>query len=385
VKATSGSVNGSASVTITGTLPSGWTGSDIGSVGVPGGTSYNSGTYTVNGSGTDIGGTADAFQFGSQTLTGDGEIRARVTSQTNTNAWAKAGVMIRNDSTAGSVNALVALTPGHGFTFQSRAALSGTTTLSGTTPSNTAPNNWVRLTRSGTLITAYVSSSGTSWTQMGTANLTFSGTVSAGLALTSDSNSVIGTATFDNAGVTPFPSPWQSVDIGSPGLQGSADYYNGAYTLKGAGTVGSTADKFHYVYQSLTGSGTLSARISTLQGTGTNSRVGVMIRNALTTNSQYAFMAVSGTGAFESQYRSSTGGSTTTTASGSGTMPNLWVEIVRSGNTLSAYKSANGTSWTLVKSISITMGTNIYIGFVDASGTTTTLNTSIFDNVTFVP
>ena len=141
VKATSGSVNGSASVTITGTLPSGWGGSDIGSVGVPGGTSYNSGTYTVNGSGTDIGGTADAFQFGSQTLTGDGEIRARVTSQTNTNAWAKAGVMIRGDSTAGSVNALVALTPGHGFTFQSRSTVSGTTAQSGTTASNAAPNN----------------------------------------------------------------------------------------------------------------------------------------------------------------------------------------------------------------------------------------------------
>jgi len=376
-------VNGS--IAVTGTLPSGWTSVDIGSVGVPGSSSYNGSVYAVNGSGAGIGGAADAFQLTSETLAGDGEIRAQVTSQTNTNASAKAGVMIRSGTGAGAINALVALTPASGFIFQDRTAVSGSTTVSGTAASFTAPNNWVRLTRSGTLISAYVSTSGTAWTQIGTAILSTTNSVSVGLAVTSASNTQIGTATFANVTVTPFPSPWQSVDIGSTGLQGSAEYYNSAYTLKGAGNIGSTADNYHFVYQSLTNSGTLSARISTFQNTGTNSRVGVMIRTSLTNNSQYAFMGVSGTGSFESQYRSATGGATTTTTSGSGTLPNLWVRIGRSSNTLTAYKSSNGTSWTLVKSISITMGTTIYIGFVDASGTTTVSNTSVFDNVNYIP
>ena len=376
-------VNGS--IAVTGTLPSGWSGSDIGSVGVPGGSSYNGATYTVNGSGTDIGGTADAFQFGSQTLSGDGEIRARVASQTNTNAFAKAGVMMRDGSGAGAVNALVALTPGHGLTFQSRAVVSGSTTVSGTASSNTAPNNWVRLTRSDTLISAYVSSSGTAWTQIGTVTLTMTNSISVGLAVTSDSNSTVSTATFDNVSVTPFPSPWVSLDIGSPGVLGSAEYYNGAYTGKGAGNVSSTADNFHFLYQSLSGDGQLSARISALQNTGTNARVGVMIRNALTSDSQYAFMGVDGSGNYQSQCRTSTGGSTSTTTSGSGTPPNVWVEIVRSGNLRSGYKSSDGSTWTLVNSTTVTMGTNIYVGFVGASGTTTTLNTSVFDNMNVVP
>ena len=378
------SVNGS--IIVTGTLPSGWSSSDIGAVGVPGYSAYSGTTYTVNGSGAGIGSTADAFQFASQTLTGDGDIRAQVTSQTNTGINAMAGVMIRSGSGAGALNALVALTPAKGFIFQSRATVSGTTSVSGTAASYTAPNNWVRLTRSGTLISAYISTSGTAWTEIGTVVTTMTNSVSVGLAVTSGSNTTASVAAFASVTVTPFPSPWQSVDIGSPGLLGSAEYYNSAYTLKGAGNIGGSADNYHFVYQSLSGtSGTLSAQISTLQNTGTSSAVGVMIRTSLTSNSQYAFMGVSGSGSFETLTRASTGGSTTTTTSGSGTLPNLWVKAVLSGTTLSGYNSTNGTSWTLVKSTTISMGSNVYIGFADASGTTTTLNTSVFSNVTYTP
>ena len=243
-------VNGA--ILVSGSLPGGWSGQDIGSVGVTGSSSYGGGVYTVIGSGADIQSTADAFQFVSQSLTGDGEIRAQVTSQTNSNASAKAGVMIRSGSDAGAVNVMVALTPGNGFTFQYRAAANGTTAFT-TGSSNAAPNNWVRLVKSGTLITGYVSSSGTSWTQMGTVNLSMTNSVTVGLAVTSHSNSVTSTATFANVSVTPFPSPWQSADVGSPGQQGSGEYFNGAYTLKGAGNISSTADNFHFVYQTLSG------------------------------------------------------------------------------------------------------------------------------------
>ena len=81
---------------------------------------------------------------------------------------------------------------------------------------------------------------------------------------------MIGTATFDNVSVTPLPAPWQSLDIGSPGLQGSAEYYNSAYTLKGAGNVSSTADKVPLpVPKASVATGNFIARISTLQNTGT--------------------------------------------------------------------------------------------------------------------
>jgi hypothetical protein len=89
-----------------------WTGTDVGSVGVAGTDNYNAttGVYTIQGSGTDIGGTADACHFVYQTLTADGELEARVVSIQNTSPTAKAGVMIRESTGAGSIESMIALT-----------------------------------------------------------------------------------------------------------------------------------------------------------------------------------------------------------------------------------------------------------------------------------
>jgi hypothetical protein len=63
----------------------------------------------------------------------------------------------------------------------------------------------------------------------------------------------------------------------------------------------------------------------------------------------------------------------------------VWVRVVRSGNTLSGYKSVDGVNWNQVNSVSITMASNIYIGLAVASGASGTLATSLFNNVTVVP
>ena len=62
-------------------------------------------SFSVQGAGADIWGTADAFQFVYQPLTGDGQIVARVASVQNTAPWAEAGVMIRDTLTPGSRHA----------------------------------------------------------------------------------------------------------------------------------------------------------------------------------------------------------------------------------------------------------------------------------------
>src|SRR5262249_6304895 len=76
-------------------VPTPWTSGDVGATGVAGTASYGAGTFTVRGAGADVWGSADAFQFVSQPLAGDGQIIARVASLQNTSAFAKAGVMIR--------------------------------------------------------------------------------------------------------------------------------------------------------------------------------------------------------------------------------------------------------------------------------------------------
>ena len=66
-----------------------------------------------------------------------------MTAQTNTDPWAKAGIMIKQSTTAGDPYALLAVTPGNGMVFQDGFDAS---VAAG---SYAFPNAWLQLTRSG--------------------------------------------------------------------------------------------------------------------------------------------------------------------------------------------------------------------------------------------
>jgi phosphatidylserine/phosphatidylglycerophosphate/cardiolipin synthase-like enzyme len=180
-------------------LPTGWSTIDIGAAAVAGSASEASGTYTVAGSGADIWGSADAFRYAYQQLTGDTTMVARVATVQNVNLWTKAGVMVRQSLDAGSQHASMFVTPGKGLSFQRRPTAGGTslsTTIAGAAP------EWVKVSLSGQTVTASVSSDGSTWTTVGQETITFSGPVYVGLAVTSHDNTRTATATFDNVGVT---------------------------------------------------------------------------------------------------------------------------------------------------------------------------------------
>jgi hypothetical protein len=179
-------------------LPSPWNHLDIGTVGAAGSARQSSGTFTVVGSGGDIWGAADEFQFVRKKLSGDGEIKARVTSIDNTNTWAKASVMIRETLTAGSKHANMVLSAGGATAFQRRTSTGGSSS-STAGPAATAPK-WIRVARSGSTFTGFVSSDGSSWTQVGTATISMAADVFIGLAVTSHNDGTLCTSTFDNVG-----------------------------------------------------------------------------------------------------------------------------------------------------------------------------------------
>jgi beta-glucanase (GH16 family) len=194
-----------------GGLPSPWQTQDIGAVAAAGAASHSSGTFTVDGSGADIWGSADEFRYVYQTLNGNGQITARVASQQNTNGWAKAGVMIRESLSAGSKHAMMVLTPGNGLAFQRRTSTGGAS--DNTAGGAASAPRWVRLVRSGSTFTAYASTNGTSWTTVGSATISMSSSVTVGLAVTSHADGTLSRVTFDNVSVqtggspTPTPSP----------------------------------------------------------------------------------------------------------------------------------------------------------------------------------
>lgn len=203
-------------------------------------------------------------------------------------------------------------------------------------------------------------------------------------------SNVAGSATSNAATLTvnSLPAPWLTADIGAVGIVGSASESAGTFTIKGSGTsIGGTSDQFRYVYQTMSGDGSITVRVNSQSGTTTSSLAGVMIRETTATGSKCAIMVHRGSGN-KNMYairRTSTGGSTTSTSSTSQTPPNCWVRITRTGHSLSMQRSTNGSSWTTVNTSTITMATDITVGLLVTSGSNTILDTDRFDNVTVVP
>jgi len=196
-----------------GELPPGWLTRNIGSVGVTGGAGYNNGTFTIAGSGADIWGTADAFRYVYQQLTGDGQVVARVATLPNTQGFAKAGVMIREALTANSPHAMVDITPGYGAEFSRRSTTGGSTTV--TSLGGVSAPYWVKLVRSGSTFSGYVSKDGATWTLLGTSTITMGSSVYIGLVDSSHVNTTLNVATIDGVSVTGLASV-PTVAITSP-------------------------------------------------------------------------------------------------------------------------------------------------------------------------
>ena len=122
---------------------------------------------------------------------------ARVISQSNTDGWAKAGVMIRETLNANSAYAIAALTPANGVNMQYRAS-TGALAVHNWQLAGVAPT-WVRLVRTGNSVQAYSSVNGTSWNALGGAvTIPMAGTVYVGLAVCAENSGALSTVTFDN-------------------------------------------------------------------------------------------------------------------------------------------------------------------------------------------
>ena len=196
-----------------------WSGTDVGAVGVAGTHNINTGTgtYTLEGGGTDIWNAADSFRFVYQTVAGNTSISAQVVSLENTNGFAKAGVMMRETLAAGSKNVMALVTPttANGYRFQRRIATNGTTdkVIAGTATGT----GWVRLTRSGNSFSAFYSTNSTNgsngtWTAIGPAvTITMASSIEVGLAVTSHyvppAPAVLATAEFNNVVFNPPITP----------------------------------------------------------------------------------------------------------------------------------------------------------------------------------
>jgi ABC-type transport system involved in multi-copper enzyme maturation permease subunit len=220
----------------------------------------------------------DSFSFVHQPLAENGSITVRVTSLTglySTGAiqagqgaqagmhkglqpWAKAGIIVKENTRQGSAYAAIMVTGSHGVRMQYDYTHDTAGRPGGV---SAASPRWLRLTRSGDTLTGYESADGTHWTKVGTASLAgLPATVQAGLFATSPAYShvtsqhlgggsatgdpALATALFDHVSLqgTRPSGTWTGDDVGgsasdNPSLGIGFHQADGRFTVSGSGDI----------------------------------------------------------------------------------------------------------------------------------------------------
>jgi hypothetical protein len=193
---------------------------DLGTVDTAGFTMTGGGTATVLGSGDGIGGAADDFHFAWTQLIGNGQITARIASQSDTSGSPLAGIMLREKLTADARYAFAFTAPGAGAGMRYRTSVGGVSAPDTPQKPGVAAPYWLRLGRKSGTITCYLSANGISWSWCGKVTINnLKQTVYVGLAVSSAADGVLASAAFDNVwihGTTAFPSPSPAGDVTAP-------------------------------------------------------------------------------------------------------------------------------------------------------------------------
>ena len=150
--------------------------------------------------------------------------------------------------------------------------------------------------------------------------------------------------------------------------------------MKGAGAnICCTSDQFRFVYQPITGDTQIVAFVGTLVAASNWSKAGVMIRAGLTGSSAHAYMNIS---PLATLLRSRlTGGLSSVDSSAAAVTAPRWVRLVRQGSLFTAYRSQDGSHWTLVGTEIIPMPATAYVGLAVTSARASVAATARFSNV----
>ena len=166
--------------------------------------SYFRDTFDLIAGGSDIGGTNDHCHFVFDFVVADFDLIAFVNRLDNTSPGARAGLMARENNTAGSRSLGIYMTAFNGISNQIVTVLRTGTNAIATALGQPIPAHgltWLRMTRSTNLFTVYYSSNSASWTAIGSTNVAWNNSMNIGAAATSGTNGTTTTAGFTSFNV----------------------------------------------------------------------------------------------------------------------------------------------------------------------------------------
>jgi hypothetical protein len=176
-------------------------------------------------------------------------------------------------------------------------------------------------------------------------------------------------------------------DIGTPGAPGSFTNSNGTYTVNGSGegTDGS-ADVFFFASQALAGDAEIIARLTGLQGGDPLlAEAAVMIRESMDPGSPQVSLSVNASTNVIFRRRFATDESSVqNTFAGTNLLQgtnDIWLRLMRMGNTFVAHYSTNGLNWQYMWFTTLTMSNQVQVGLGVTAHHYGELATAVFDNV----
>ena len=183
------------------------------------------------------------------------------------------------------------------------------------------------------------------------------------------------------------PVPWNGMDIGGLSPAGASQASNGTFTLTGGGgDLSGAQDAFQFVYQSLTGDCTLSARVSAGGDPNSLADAGLMVRDALATTSNFAAVVLAPGHSVLSTYRTECV-PLTGAESVDGDAP-VWVKLIKRGAVVRSYVAADHGGapgvWRQIGGSEPVASGMIYIGLCLAGRSQASAAAATFDHVSLV-
>jgi hypothetical protein len=171
----------------------------------------------------------------------------------------------------------------------------------------------------------------------------------------------------------------------------------GTYTITAAGAdIWNQADEFHYAFKTLTGPGSIVARVESVEQTDNWAKAGVMIRETLDAGSKFAAVYITptnpdgtATNGCRFQARTDTDASATSdssvaTAEQTAIVAPYWVKLERDvAGSFRGYYSGNGSTWIPMEwnPQSISMSSNVYVGLALTSHNVAATCQAVFSGV----
>jgi hypothetical protein len=191
---------------------------------------------------------------------------------------------------------------------------------------------------------------------------------------------------------------FQSTDVGSPAMHGSAKPKNEGLQVVASGKdIWDTSDQFHFVYQKQTGDFDVVVRVESLTAAHLYSRAGLMSRESLSPDSRHVFFLVfpdnrprhKNKSAYEFQYRAKKGGESAAIypphKSGPPVFPvqfpHAWLRLKRAGYTFTGFVSADGKTWKEYGSYTLDLPEIVLLGLATTSESETASTTAVFKDL----